>query len=153
MQVSISLHSTAPPLPYPLSPASLANTATLTSCPHTTHPAPSRPAPNLQAVLTGMANPALDGCADSGNGLPGPCPTGMTVGNRSPKDGMALEALSVKEICGKVMQLLCGSEGMWEGRCFVLSSRSPPPSSLLLSLTHPPTHPPITYPSTHPPLR
>merc|ERR1712054_332494 len=47
--------------------------------------------------------PAVDGCADGGDGKPGACPMGQTVDERSPKDGAAPETIVAGVACGRLM--------------------------------------------------
>ena len=58
---------------------------------------------SLQGVLEEMEDVNVDGCTDGGNGSPGACPMGKTVGERSLKDGAAPETVSVAHVCGKTL--------------------------------------------------
>ena len=48
-----------------------------------------------------MNDPEEDGCDDRGDGMPGACPLGQTVDERSLKDGYAAEAIVTGTACGK----------------------------------------------------
>lgn len=54
---------------------------------------------SLRKTIDELNNPAIDGCADQGNGTPGACPMGKTVDERSFKDGYAAETVVVGTAC------------------------------------------------------
>jgi len=57
---------------------------------------------SLRSVIEELNDPAVDGCEDGGNGLPGACPLGQLVDDRSYKDGPAPETVVVGEACGSM---------------------------------------------------
>ena len=57
----------------------------------------------LRETLEEMNDPAEDGCEDSGDGLPGACPLGQTVDERTLKDGAGPESMAVGVACGRLL--------------------------------------------------
>jgi hypothetical protein len=57
---------------------------------------------DLKSVLDELNDPTIDGCEDQGDGSPGACPMGLTVDERSLKDGPAAEAVVLGEACGSL---------------------------------------------------
>jgi hypothetical protein len=55
----------------------------------------------LREVIQELNDPAVDGCADSGDGTAGACPMGKTIDERSLKDGYGIETVVVGDACGR----------------------------------------------------
>nr|ALG03306.1 alkaline phosphatase [Karenia mikimotoi] len=50
-----------------------------------------------------LNDPDQDGCSDGGNGMPGACPLGRTVDERSLKDGAGPESIVAGIACGRLL--------------------------------------------------
>jgi len=71
---------------------------------------------SMQETLEEMNDPDEDGCADRGDGQPGPCPLGETVDDRSPKDGAGPEAIVTGVACGRLLAVTATEK---QGTAFV----------------------------------
>lgn len=65
----------------------------------------------LRETIDEMNDPEEDGCDDSGDGMPGACPTGQTVDERSLKDGPSAEAMTVGVACGRLLAVTAQEKG------------------------------------------
>lgn len=70
----------------------------------------------LQSTIREMNDPAVDGCADRGDGQAGACPLGKTIDSRSPKDGAAPEAIVAGVACGRLLAVTATEK---QGTAFV----------------------------------
>jgi hypothetical protein len=70
----------------------------------------------VREAIDELSDPAIDGCSDSGNGEPGPCPLGQTVDERSEKDGAGPESVTVGVAC---QQLIAVTATEKQGTAFV----------------------------------
>jgi hypothetical protein len=81
---------------------------------------------SLRKTVDEMNDPGEDGCQDSGDGGPGPCPLGQTVDERSLKDGYGAETVVVGQACGGHMYAVTVSEKNSVGFLYNIDSVSSP---------------------------